>query len=759
MMPPAAADNGPVEVIPLSDFAEKAYLDYSMYVILDRALPRLEDGLKPVQRRIIYAMRELSLYGGTKFKKSARTIGDVLGKFHPHGDVACYEAMVLMAQPFSFRYPLVDGQGNWGSADDPKSFAAMRYTEGRLTSFATLLLSELDHGTVNWLPNFDGTMEEPVILPARVPSLLLNGANGIAVGMATNIPPHNLREVVAACVHLLDHEDADIEDLCRHLPAPDFPTEAEIISSPEELRELYRSGRGSVRLRSCYRQEGKTIIITALPYQVSGARVLEQIAQQMQAKKLPMVEDLRDESDHQMPTRLLIVLNPNQMDTERLMRHLFATTDLERNYRVNMNLIGVDRRPGQRNLKQFLSEWLTFRLATVRKRLDYRLRQVQERLHILDGLRIVYLNLDAVIGIIRDEEDPQPPLMHQFGLSDTQADMILNLRLRRLGKIEEMHILREQQALTKECQQLERTLASEAQLRTLVRKELIADAKTYGDDRRSPIVARSSAATMPQADLIPIEAITIVLSEHGWVRSAKGHGIDPKGLQYKAGDRLAAMARGYSQQPVVFFDAGGRAYTVAPHNLPSARSQGEPLASYVRAQDGVNFVSLITASSDVWWVFMGNNGYGFMTQTRTLWSNNRSGKAVLTLAKGKLPLPPQRIFNSPGDRLALVSSSGYLNIIAVSDLLQLERGKGQQLIKLALPKLRGTSTPLSTAAVEPIVVAAAIVPPEASLIVHSGARRLTLTDKKMELYATGRGKCGRLLPRGLQRVSQLEVCP
>ncbi len=756
MNSPPAVDSDNTEVIGLSDFTEKAYLDYSMYVILDRALPRIEDGLKPVQRRIIYAMSELGLHGGAKFKKSARTIGDVLGKFHPHGENACYEAMVLMAQSFSFRYPLIDGQGNWGSTDDPKSFAAMRYTEGRLTPFTRVLLDELDQGTVDWAANFDGTMDEPVTFPARLPHLLLNGTTGIAVGMATDIPPHNLREVVAACVHLLDHEDADCDALHHHLPAPDFPTDAEIITPCEELRELYRSGRGSVRLRCCYRQEGNTIIITALPYQVSGSRVLAQIAQQMQAKKLPLIEDLRDESDHQMPTRLLIVLRSECVDVERLMRHLFAITDLEHNYRVNINVIGTDNRPGQRNLKQLLSEWLAFRFATVRRRLNDRLQHVQHQLHALDGLRIVYLNLDAVIAIIRNEDEAKPPLMQRFGLSETQADTILNLRLRRLAKIEEMRILREQRAFGKERQQLERILGSERRLRNLVRKELLADAEAYGDDRRSPIVERSSAAALTMTELTPLEAITIVLSKHGWVRAAKGHDIDPKSLQYKAGDRFAAMARGYTQQPVVFLDASGRAYTITPDSLPSARGQGEPLAGYVKTQDGVSFVALITASGDAWWALVSDSGYGFMTQTRALWSKNRSGKAVLKVAAGHLPLPPQRIWDSANDRLALVSSAGYLNIIAVAELLQLERGKGQQLIKLAPPAVRGKS---SAAGGTPSVALIAVVPPNAGLIVHAGARHLTLPAKDVALYACGRGTRGRLLPRGLQRVNRLEVCP
>ena len=736
-----------VEPTALRDFTEKAYLDYSMYVILDRALPHLGDGLKPVQRRIIYAMSELGLHATAKFKKSARTIGDVLGKFHPHGEVACYGAMVLMAQPFAFRYPLIDGQGNWGSADDPKSFAAMRYTEGRLTAFANVLLDELGQGTIDWLPNFDGTLNEPALLPARLPHVLLNGAAGIAVGMATDIPPHNLREVVAACVHLLDHADADIDALCQHLPGPDFPTTAEIITSPNDLRAIYQSGRGSVRLRARYQQEENTIIITALPYQVSGSRVLEQIAQQMQTKKLPLIEDLRDESDHQQPTRLVIVTRSERVDTERLMLHLFATTDLERSYRVNMNVIGIDGRPGQRNLKQLLNEWLQFRLHTVRRRLTHRLDQVQQRLHILDGLWIAYLNIDEVIDIIRNQEQPKSVLSQRFGLSDAQADTILNLRLRQLAKIEEIRIRAEQQALAKERKQLERILSSERRMRTLVRKELLVDANTHGDDRCSPIVNRAAAATMNKTDMTPVEPITIVLSERGWVRAAKGHDINPGVLNYKSGDCFAAMVRGYTHLPVVFLDSTGRTYTIVTHTLPLARGQGEPLAGRINPPDGSSFPGLITGTGDTQCVLTCDNGYGFVTCIKNLWSKNRAGKSVLLTCSGRA-LPPQPIQDYANERIAMVTSAGYLNLIAVDELPQLERGKGLQLIKIPPEKAKTR---------EEFVVALALVPNTGGLILYTGKRHLKLKPNDLKLYALGHGKRGRILPRGLQRVTKMEV--
>ncbi|MDE2088677.1 MAG: DNA topoisomerase IV subunit A, partial [Gammaproteobacteria bacterium] len=587
-----------VERLPLKVFTEKAYLDYSMYVILDRALPHIGDGLKPVQRRIVYAMSELSLSAVSKHKKSARTVGDVLGKYHPHGDLACYEAMVLMAQPFSYRYPLIDGQGNWGSPDDPKSFAAMRYTEARLARFAEVLLSELGQGTVDWTPNFDGTLEEPSLLPARLPHVLLNGTTGIAVGMATDIPPHNLREVTAATVHLLEHPHATVEELCEHVQGPDFPTEAEIITPRAEIRRIYETGSGSLRVRARYEHEDGGIVITALPYQVSGARVLEQIAAQMQAKKLPMVEDLRDESDHENPTRLVIVPRSNRVDVDALMAHLFATTNLESSYRVNLNMIGLNGRPQVKNLKQVLSEWLEFRTATVRRRLQHRLDQVTTRLHVLDGLLIAYLNLDEVIAIIRREDHPKPVLMARFGLSDAQAEAILELKLRHLAKLEEMKIRTEQKALAEERDGLQKTLGSKQRLKTLIRKELQEDAERYGDARRSPIVERRPAQALDETALIPSEPVTVVLSSMGWVRAAKGHDIDPAALSYRAGDGFRAVARGRSNQLTVFLDSSGRAYALPAHSLPSARGQGEPLTGRLNPSGGAEFMGVMMGDDD-----------------------------------------------------------------------------------------------------------------------------------------------------------------
>ncbi|HBL7236016.1 TPA: DNA topoisomerase IV subunit A, partial [Serratia marcescens] len=587
-----------VERLPLHTFTENAYLNYSMYVIMDRALPYIGDGLKPVQRRIIYAMSELGLNNSAKFKKSARTVGDVLGKYHPHGDSACYEAMVLMAQPFSYRYPLVDGQGNWGAPDDPKSFAAMRYTESRLSKYAEVLLAELGQGTVDWIPNFDGTLQEPKMLPARLPNILLNGTTGIAVGMATDIPPHNVREVAAAAVALLDKPGASLDDLLEFVQGPDFPTEAEIITPRDEIRKIYQSGRGSVRMRAVWKKEDGSAVITALPHQVSGAKVLEQIASQMRAKKLPMVEDLRDESDHENPTRLVIVPRSNRIDLEQVMNHLFATTDLERSYRINMNMIGLDNRPQVKGLVEILTEWLAYRRDTVRRRLNYRLEKVLKRLHILEGLLVAFLNIDEVIHIIRSEDEPKPVLMQRFGISDTQAEAILELKLRHLAKLEEVKIRGEQDELAKERDQLQALLASERKLNTLIKKEIQADAQTYGDDRRSPLTERAEAKAMSEHDFVPSEPVTIVLSEMGWVRSAKGHDIDPAGLSYKAGDSFRGAARGKSNQPVVFIDSTGRSYALDPMTLPSARGQGEPLTGKLTPPPGATIEQVLMAADD-----------------------------------------------------------------------------------------------------------------------------------------------------------------
>jgi topoisomerase-4 subunit A len=735
-----------IERLPLKRFTEKAYLDYSMYVILDRALPHIGDGLKPVQRRIVYAMSELGLSAGSKHKKSARTVGDVLGKYHPHGDSACYEAMVLMAQPFSYRYPLIDGQGNWGSADDPKSFAAMRYTEARLTPYAQVLLAELEQGTVDWGPNFDGTLEEPLLMPARLPNVLLNGATGIAVGMATDIPPHNLREVASACIHLLDAPDASVRELCLHVPGPDFPTEAEIITPRDELVRLYETGNGAVRLRARWEREQGDIVITALPYQVSGAKVLEQIAAQMQAKKLPWVEDLRDESDHENPTRIVIVPRSNRIDVERLMLHLFATTELERSYRVNLNIIGLNGKPAVRDLRGLLVEWLQFRTQTVRRRLEHRLGKVLDRLHLLDGLLIALLDLDEVIRIIRTEDEPKPVLMARFALSEAQADYVLDTRLRQLARLEEMKIRAEQQALEEERQELEGTLGSARRLKSLVRRELLADAEKYGDDRRSPLVERHTAEAMDETELAPSEPLTVVLSERGWVRAAKGYELDPTTLGYRAGDAFLDAVQVRSNQPVVFLDSTGRSYALPAHTLPSARGQGEPLTGKLAPPAGAAFVAALGGGPEQRYVLASDAGYGFVARFEDLCANKKGGKTVLSLPAGAAVLRPARLADPGSDRLAVVSSDGHLLVFPVSELPALERGKGNKLIGLPAGK-RGQPRPTA--------VAVAAVPQGGSLVVYSGKRTLTLKPSDLDRYAAERGRRGAALPRGFQRVDAL----
>jgi len=737
-----------IETLPLHSFTEKAYLDYSMYVILDRALPHIGDGLKPVQRRIIYAMSELGLSARAKFKKSARTVGDVLGKFHPHGDSACYEAMVHMAQAFSFRYPLVDGQGNWGSPDDPKSFAAMRYTEARLAPFAEVLLAELGEGTVDWTPNFDGTLKEPTLLPARLPAVLLNGATGIAVGMATDIPPHNLNEVSAAAVHLLENPKASVEDLCEHLQGPDFPTGGEIITPREDLLAVYRSGNGSVRIRARFDQENGDIVVTELPYQVSGNKVLEQIAGQMAAKKLPMVADLRDESDHENPTRLVIVPRSNRIDADTLMSHLFATTDLERSYRINMNMIGLDGRPAVKDLRTLLKEWLEFRVATVTRRLQYRLDNVLDRLHILDGLMVAYLNIDEIIAIIRREDEPKPVLMKRFKLSDRQADAILDLKLRHLAKLEEMKIRGEQEALSEERDSLQKTLSSKQRLRTLVKKEIKADTDAYGDVRRSQLVEREAAQAMDETALLPSEPVTIVLSEKGWVRAAKGHDIDPTSLSYKAGDSFCAAALGRSNQPVVFLDSSGRAYTLAAHSLPSARGQGEPLTGRFNPPDGARFVAVMAGEPDSLYLLASDAGYGFIARLGDMMARTKAGKSVLSVPKSAEVLPPAPVFDPDSDQVAAVNLQGQMLVIPAAEIPRLNRGKGI--------KIQGINTK-KLASREEYMVGIAAVATGGNLVIHAGKRHLTLKAADLETYAGDRGRKGRKLPRGLQRVDSLSA--
>jgi topoisomerase-4 subunit A len=737
-----------IEKVPLKTFSEKAYLDYSMYVILDRALPYIGDGLKPVQRRILYAMSELGLSATAKFKKSARTVGDVLGKFHPHGDSACYEAMVLMAQDFSYRYPLVDGQGNWGSPDDPKSFAAMRYTESRLTPYAQVLLSELGQGTVEWVPNFDGTLEEPRMLPARLPNVLLNGTTGIAVGMATDIPPHNLREVASACIRLLESPKATVAELCEHVPGPDYPTEAEIITPKAELQRIYESGNGSVRMRARYERQQGEIVITALPHQVSGARVLEQIAAQMQAKKLPMVDDLRDESDHENPTRLVIIPRSNRVDVERLMSHLFATTDLERSYRVNLNVIGLNGRPAVKNLREMLKEWLDFRYETVRRRLEYRLNKVRERLHLLEGLLIAFLNIDEVIHIIRTAEEPKVALMERFGLTEAQANYVLDTKLRQLARLEEMKIRAEQEALAEERDQLEKTLGSKQRMKTLIRKEIEEDAEKYGDERRSPIVERQAAEALAETDLTPSEPVTVVLSDKGWARIAKGHEIEPEKLNYKAGDGYLDMARLRSNQPVVFLDSAGRSYSLPAHTLPSARGQGEPLTGRLNPPKGATFAAALGGDSEQWLLMASDAGYGFQVQLKELFANKKGGKALLNLPKGARVLKPAAITDPQSDLLVAISNEGRMLVFPVAELPALTRGKGNKII--GIPSKRVASR-------EEHVVAVACLTPGERLVVHSGKRYLVLKSGDLEHYRGERGRRGSKLPRGFQKVDRVEV--
>jgi topoisomerase-4 subunit A len=737
-----------VEQLALRSYTTQAYLNYSMYVINDRALPNIGDGLKPVQRRIIYAMSELGLKASAKFKKSARTIGDVIGKFHPHGDSACYEAMVLMAQPFTYRYPLVDGQGNWGSQDDPKSFAAMRYTESRLRDYADVLLGELGQGTVDWKPNFDGTMDEPEILPARLPNVLLNGGSGIAVGMATDIPPHNLNEVASACVLLLDKPKATLEDLCELVKGPDFPTEAELITPREEIVQLYKTGRGSLKARAAYHIESGEIVITALPYQVSGAKVLEQIANQMQKKKLPMVVDLRDESDHENPTRIVIVPRSNRIDMEGVMSHLFATTDLEKNYRANFNVIGNDKRPQVKDLRMLLTEWLQFRTETVRRRLQYRLDKIVERLHILEGLLIAYLNIDEVIRIIRTEDKPKPVLMKSFKLSDRQAEAILELKLRHLAKLEEMKIKGEQDELSAERKTLEQLLKSPARLKTFIKKEIQADAKRFGDDRRTPLVVREEAKAFSETELISTEPVTIVLSERGWTRAAKGHEVDPAALQYKSGDAFKLAARGKSNQPAIFLDSTGRAYSLAAHALPSARGQGEPLSGKVNPPSGATFEGVVIGENQQDVLLASDAGYGFVAKVGDLISKNKAGKAVLRLPKGAKVLPAMMVDDYDNSMIVAISNEGRMLMFPLSELPRLAKGKGNKIISIPTARVADRIE---------FVIALAVLGPEDGLTVHAGRRHHNLKPADLDHYRGERGRRGNKLPRGFQNVDHVEL--
>ncbi len=740
-------DDG-MEQIALRDFVEQSYLNYSMYVINDRALPHIGDGLKPVQRRITYAMSELGLKATNKYKKSARTIGDVIGKFHPHGDSACYEAMVLMAQPFSYRYPIVDGQGNWGSPDDPKSFAAMRYTESRLRHYAEVLLSELGQDTVDWKLNFDGELEEPIILPARLPNILLNGGSGIAVGMATDIPPHNLNEIAEACIYLIDNPKATTADLCEIIQGPDFPTAAEIITPRKDIQEMYETGKGMIRSRAVYHKENSDIVITALPYQVSGSKVLEQIAAQMQKKKLPMIVDLRDESDHESPTRIVIEPRSNRIDIDAVMAHLFSTTDLERSYRVNFNMIGIDGRPQVKALNILLKEWLTFRTTTVTRRLNYRLKKITDRMHILEALLIAFLNIDEVIEIIRTEDKPKEVLMQRFSLSDRQGEAILELKLRNLAKLEEMKIKGEQAELAEERASLEQVLGSKARLQTLIKKEIKQDAEAFGDERMSEIVTRAEAQAFSETELIGSEPVTIVLSDAGWVRSAKGHEIDPEGLAYRSGDKLKLYAKGKSNQSAIFLDSTGRSYAVPAHTLPSARGQGEPLTGRVSPPSGASFEGLMIGQSSDYYLVSSDAGYGFITKMENFFSKNKSGKAVLKVPKGGKVLPPAPVGKVSESEVVSITNEGRMLMFNLKDLPELSKGKGNKIINI--PSARVAER------VE-FVVALAVIENSDSLVIHSGKRYIKLSMNDLEHYRGERGRRGNKLPRGFQKVDKVEV--
>lgn len=737
-----------IEHIPVSEYAEKAYLDYSMYVILDRALPHVGDGLKPVQRRIIYAMSELGLKSVSKFKKSARTVGDVLGKFHPHGDSACYEALVLMAQPFSYRYPLIEGQGNFGSPDDPKSFAAMRYTESRLSAYADSLLAEVEEGTVDWVPNFDGTMREPALLPAKLPNILLNGTTGIAVGMATDIPPHNMRELVNALVHILDNPDATLANIYKFVQGPDYPTEAEIITPKADIKEIYRTGNGAIRMRAVYEEDDDEIIITALPYQVSGGKILEQIAQQMQDKKLPLISDLRDESDHENPTRLVIIPRSNRVDVPALMDHLFATTDLERSYRINLNMIGLNGRPQVKGLLQILNEWLTYRLTTVKRRLQHRLDAITRRLHILEGLIIVYLNLDEIIKIIRKEDEPKPVLMKRYKLSEDQADAILDTKLRHLAKLEEIQIRAEQNKLGKERDDIEKTLGSSQRLRKLIRDELVLNAEKFGDKRKSPIIERKEALAMKQTEIVPSELITIVLSNKGWIRSAKGHEIDPNSLSYKAGDEFLSAATGRSNQPAIFLDSTGRAYSLPAHTLPSARGQGEPLTGKLNPPPGAEFITAILGEPEQQYLLASDAGYGFITKLADLYGKNRAGKTALSTPKGSRALIPKLVTDTSTQFVAVVSNIGGLLIFPISELPALTKGKGNKMMNIPSSKV---------ASREEYVKDIAILNETQKLLIIGDGKPFVMKPNDWKNFIGTRAQRGFKLPRGCRGVKKLSV--
>lgn len=739
------------EKIPFQDFAEKAYLNYSMYVILDRALPHIGDGLKPVQRRIIYSMSQLGLLSTSKFKKSARTVGDVLGKFHPHGDTACYEAMVLLAQPFSLRYPLVEGQGNWGDPNDPKSFAAMRYTESRLSKYAQLFLQELDQGTVDWTPNFDGSLDEPTILPARLPNLLLNGSTGIAVGMATNILPHNLREVAKALVFLIDNENAPIEKLFKFIKGPDFPTSAEIISEPNEIRQMYQTGKGRVKMRAVYKIENNEIVFTALPHHGSTEKIYEQIANQMAAKKLPMVSDIRDESDHEDPTRLVVIPRSNRVDLDALTDHLFATTDLEKSYSFNMNVIGTNGKPQVKNLLELLTEWLEFRAGTVRRKLKFRLKKILDRLHILDGLLIAFLNIDEVIKIIRQADNPKKELIKKFKLSEIQAKAILEIRLRQLAKLEEIKLKSEQAELEDKRKQLEKILGNETEFKNYIKDEIKSDARKYGDKRRSPIKVRKEAEKFSITDVLDVEPVTVILSKNGWIKAAKGHEINPEQVKFKSGDALRGHLRTRSDNPLVFLDNTGRSYMLYSHKLPSARGNGEPLTGHLSLMPNAFIQYMISGTPKDHFLLGSDSGYGFVIGFSDFLTQYKNGKAVVSLKPDTNLFSPEQIIDLKTDCVVAITSRGRLLIFSLDQLPNLKKGMGNKIISIPPKALKGPS-PEHLKFLK-------ILPLNNNLVIHSGKHFLRLSPGNQADYTGKRGHRGKKLPRGYQNVSQVEVIP
>ncbi len=735
-----------LESISLKDYAEESYLNYSMYVILDRALPHLGDGMKPVQRRILYAMSELGLNAASKYKKSARTVGDVIGKFHPHGDSAAYEAMVLMAQNFSFRYPLVDGQGNWGTQDDPKSFAAMRYTESKLTSFANLLLDELKLGTVDWQLNFDGSLLEPKILPAKIPSILLNGTTGIAVGMATDIPSHNLSEVIDALMYLLDNPKASVKDLMKFIKGPDFSNHSPIIASQEELLEMYETGRGGFKMRAAWEKEGTDIIIGALPYQTSGAKVLEQVADQMNKKKVPMIVDIRDEGDHEYPTRIVISLKSNRVDAEEVMNHLYATTDLQKNFRANFNVINLEGSPKVYALNELLKEWLQFRQTTVLRKLEHRLDQVADRLHILEGLLLVFADIDEVIKIIRNSDEPKKDLIKRFKISEIQATAILEIRLRQLAKLEEIKLKEEQATLSAEFDELEKIIKSKAKLKTYIKSELKEILSDFGDARCSPIESESQAKAFSEEDILTSEPITVVLSKAGWIRAAKGHDIDATSLNYRGEDSLQDFARGKNNQQSIFFASNGKSFSLAAHTLPSARGLGEPLTGKVNLDSGESFVATTIGKDEDKFLIASDAGYGFIAQLSDAISGTKSGKNFMKLSKGSSVLGVRSIKNHH-TYIAAISNIGRMLIFGIEELPQLSKGKGNKIINIPTPKFESG---------EEKMVAVYLLGDISELRIHSGKQFMKVGIKDLENYFAARAKRGLMLPQGYRKVDALE---